>query len=284
MGGATEVRVLREEHIPQVLRLTALENWGYNEADVRRLIHLEPGGCFVAIAEDRVAGLVVTATYGPLAWLGAVIVKPELRGRGLGTELINRALAYLEGKSVETVRLNSYLSVIPFYVRLGFRKEFEIIRFQGKPRGVGRGKATVVKAADLEALGKFDESLFGVPRGRLLQLLHSEFPKTFLISKVGDTPRGYIVGHLSEGHCEVGPWVAHPRTPIVAADLLRALVSKAKAKRYGLTVPTQNPAAVAIAKAFGFGETLVTMRMYRGKYLQGEDVKGIFALAGLEKG
>jgi hypothetical protein len=78
----TRVRRLEERDIDAAVALTDLEAWGYTPADFRRLLDLSPQGCFAAELDGRVVGVLTTTAYGPLAFLGAVIVAPDLRGTG----------------------------------------------------------------------------------------------------------------------------------------------------------------------------------------------------------
>src|SRR5438309_7525226 len=126
-----KVRRLDEHDIRAAIALTDLENWGYTRADFVRLLTLSPEGCFVVEANGRVVGVLTTTTYDGLAFLGAVIVAPELRGKGVGKEMMEAALVHLRRTGVRTVRLNAYLNAIPFYERLGFHREYEVIRWHG---------------------------------------------------------------------------------------------------------------------------------------------------------
>src|SRR6267378_5779049 len=114
MEGA-RVRTLDRADIDAAIALTNLENWGYTQADFLRLLALSPEGCFVAESNGRVVGVLTTTTYDGLAFLGAVIVSPELRGKGVGKTMMEATLDHLRSTGVRTVRLNAYLNAIPFY-------------------------------------------------------------------------------------------------------------------------------------------------------------------------
>ena len=119
----SRVRRLEYRDIDDAIALTDLEAWGYTRADFRRLLALSPDGCFAAELDGRLVGVLTTTTYDGLAFLGAVIVRPDLRGKGVGKQMMEVALDYLRSHGVETVRLNAYLRAIPFYERLGFHGE-----------------------------------------------------------------------------------------------------------------------------------------------------------------
>src|SRR6267143_2519540 len=134
----TRVRTLDRGDIDAAIALTNLENWGYTQADFLRLLTLSPQGCFVAEANGRVVGVLTTTSYGGLAFLGAVIVSPELRGKGVGKLMMEATLEHLRSTGVRTVRLNAYLNAIPFYERLGFQREYEVVRWHGPSRSGDR--------------------------------------------------------------------------------------------------------------------------------------------------
>ena len=72
------------------MKLKEAAGWNQTEADWRRLIKLEPNGCFAAIENDRLVGTTTTTTYGDeLAWIGMVLVDPQHRRRGIATQ-VNR--------------------------------------------------------------------------------------------------------------------------------------------------------------------------------------------------
>src|SRR2546428_10913003 len=111
----TRIRRLEERDIDAAIALTDLEAWGYTREDFRRLLALSPNGCFAAERDGRVVGVLTTTTYDGLAFLGAVIVAPELRGKGVGEELMGATLAHLEATGGRTLRLKAYLNPMPVY-------------------------------------------------------------------------------------------------------------------------------------------------------------------------
>jgi ribosomal protein S18 acetylase RimI-like enzyme len=281
----TEVRVLRKRDVSWAIRLTDLERWGYTRADFERLLALEPEGCFVALVGGKRAGITCSITYGKLAFIGAVIVHPDVRGKHVGEALMKSTLDYVDGKGVETARLNAYLNVVPFYERLGFRGEYENVRYHGNVRASGTPDAErPATPEDLPAIAHFDSFYFGAPRERLLARLLQEFPQHFLVARDEGGIRGYIVANADAGAVEIGPWVANPTLPDVAGDLLHGLLSRLGPTRIGLTAPTPNEHHERMAGELRLETAFRTLRMYRGRDAYHGLPKGIFALAGLEKG
>lgn len=229
-------------------------------------------------------GVLSTTTYGPLAFLGAVIVDPEARGKGVGRLLMHAALRHLASTRVQTVRLNAYMDVIPFYERLGFHREYEVVRWAGNVSGGERGPASPATVDDLDRLVSFDARFFGAPRKPLLQRLLQEYPKTFLVLSDGRQVLGYLVGAPYDHACEIGPWVVAPGHPAVSQNLFRALVAAVGTRDYAFSGPERNPELVAFAAGAGFQEAFRTLRMWWGQNLYPGNPTGIWAAAGLEKG
>jgi len=278
------VRKFEERDIDAAIALTNLENWGYTRADFRRLLALSPNGGFVAESQGRVVGVLTTTTYDRLAFLGAVIVHPELRGKGVGKAMMGAALDALTAAGVRTVRLNAYLHAIPFYERLGFHGEYEIVRWHG-PAMPGRMRAVrPARRGDLEAIARFDAPYFGANRLRLLDRLEAEFPSTFLVVEARGAIRGYIVGNPSGDSCEIGPWVVEPGDGSVASDLFHGVTLAAGTSELAFSGPARNGALLEFARPPRSEEAFRTLRMWWGLDDFAGEPKGIWALAGLEKG
>ena len=280
----TIVRRLREHDIEPAIALTNLENWGYTPADFRRLLALAPDGCFAAEVGGRVVGVLATTTYDGLAFLGAVIVSPELRGKGVGKMMMEAALDHLRSTGVRTVRLYAYLHAVRFYEGLGFHGEYEIIRWHG-PAAEGRFRGVrPVRTDDLERVAGMDATYFGANRRKLLTRLADEFPTTFLVAERAGRMRGFIVGNASGDTCEIGPWIAEPESGTVAQDLYRGLVGAAGAGEVAFSGPSPNEALLAFVRGVGYKEVFRSLRMWWGSNEFAGEPAGLWAVGGLEKG
>src|SRR5437870_774261 len=279
-----KVRRLDEHGIGAAIALTNLENWGYTRADFVRLLTLSPEGCFIVEANGRVVGVLTTTTYDGLAFLGAVIVSPELRGKGVGKQMMEAALEHLRSTGVRTVRLNAYLNAIPFYERLGFQREYEVVRWSG-PTTIGRARGVrPLRLDDLDGLARFDATYFGANRRPLLDLLAEEVPATFLVAESRGSIRGFLVGNPGGDTCEIGPWVVAPENGAVAGDLYRGLVAAAGTPDVAFSGPSPNEALREFGRDQRFEEVFRALRMRWGADEFAGDPRGIWALGGLEKG
>src|SRR2546426_4380027 len=262
----TRIRRLEERDIDAAIALTDLEAWGYTREDFRRLLALSPDGCFAAERDGRLVGVLTTTPYDGLAFLGAVIVAPELRGKGVGREMMEAALVHLRKTGVRTVRLNAYLNAIPFYERLGFHGEYEVIRWHG-PAGAGGERVRgvrPVRPADLTGLAQMDAKYFGANRQILFARLAEEFSGTFLVAERGGRLSGLIVGNPSGDSCEIGPWVVEPGSGRIAEDLYQALINSAGASEGAFSGPSRNPALLEFGHKTRFKEEVRALRMRGG--------------------
>src|SRR5947207_13435443 len=87
------IRRMRLQDLSAGMRLKELAGWNQTEADWRRYLNLQPDGCFVAELNGAAVGTVATSIFGSVAWIALVLVDPAVRGRGIGTALLNQALA-----------------------------------------------------------------------------------------------------------------------------------------------------------------------------------------------
>src|SRR5690349_5886839 len=129
-----EIRLMFESDIPAAMRLKEAAGWNQTEADWRRLLLLQPNGCFAAVKDGRVVGTTTTTIYDELAWIGMVLVDPQHRRQGIAAKLMNVALEYLNGK-VETIKLDATALGQPVYERFGFEVESEVERWAGASTG-----------------------------------------------------------------------------------------------------------------------------------------------------
>jgi len=284
MAGGVEVRTLAAADIPWAIALTDTESWGYTPQDFDRLHNLEPEGLLVAetTGGGRV-GLTVIVTWGPVAYIGAVIVDARRRGKHVGEALMRAALDLADARGVQSVRLNAYLNVIPFYERLGFQREFENVRFTGSAEGWGSPGVRLMRSDDLAAIADLDRTYFGADRGRLHARLLAEFPGTSLVVDDGGEIAAYAFGNTGADACEIGPCVGPPERPSVEDALVHAMFGIVSTP-CAFSLPALNVNGVEAARRMGLRETFRTMRMVRGSADFGGDPRSIFALAGLEKG
>jgi GNAT superfamily N-acetyltransferase len=271
--------VMREPDIGFATRLATEEEWGYLEEDFRRLIHFEPGGCFVAWQGGEKVGTVTTTSYGDYAFLGSLIVKKPARGTGIGEALLNHAIKYLLGKGVKTIELDGVFAAISLYRRLGFRDKYLSLRFEGEAAHHGDDVLPFGQEM-VDEVVTFDEETTGLSRRRIVRRLLEEFGDSVHVAQREGVTGYAVVRPRAAGHLAIGPWIAEDRS--VAEALLRSIINKNAGKVLAIGVPGPNRDAVRMLTREGFHYLEPSLRMYLGEETDYE--RNVYGIIAPEKG
>ena len=208
---APRTDLLAAADIPAAFALSTAEGWNQLPADWARLVRLEPAGCFAARDGDRLAGTVTTISYGGvLAWIGMMVVHPDLRGRGIGAALMRQAIGYARGLGIATIKLDATPMGRPLYESLGFVVESELERWQGTASPAdGRDQPELARPEELEPLYALDRAAYGADRSRLLASLAADAAGGPLAAaRDGAAPDGYALLRPGRTASYIGPIVA----------------------------------------------------------------------------
>src|SRR2546423_1791180 len=84
--------------IPAGLSLCRSAGWNQLSRDWELFLLMSPDGCCVGKDENKkVAGTVTTIRYEDhFSWIGMVLVDPERKRQGIGTQLLHEALKILD--------------------------------------------------------------------------------------------------------------------------------------------------------------------------------------------
>ncbi len=276
---ALRIRVMDEGDLPLGMKLKGMAGWNQTEDDWRRFLALSPDGCFVAeraVAPraspekggdglDREAvGTAVACVFGPVGWIAMVLVDPGHRGQGIGTRLVERAIDYLEGCGVRSIRLDATPLGRPVYQKLGFRPEYELARWEGMaPGGRRQGRTRRAEDFELEAIARLDQSGTGTPRYRLIEHLFRQQPGAMHVVEGADGLLGYATWR--EGACArfIGPAVSAVEE--AGQWLVDAMLAACVGRRVFVDIPWDNLTATRWAENRGFVVQRPLMRMVRGE-------------------
>jgi len=264
--------------------LTETVGWNYSLSDFERLLYYEPEGCFVVKQNGEPVGIVTTTTYGKLAWVGSLIVLEHYRGKGVGSELMKHAISYLKTKGVETIRLDAASKAIPLYKRLGFKEEYDSLRFIGAGRELICRKVSKMENEDLESVVHLDTRFFGANRERVLRRVYKDFQDLCFVSFTDEKLTGYIMAKRGINEIKVGPWICDPKHTEIAEELLKAILNEAKGMKIWVGIPSGNKKSVNILKKHGFVDQPKSIRMYYGKLGYVGLINGVFGIGAPEKG
>ena len=204
-----EIRLLFESDIPAAMKLKEAAGWNQTEDDWRRLLRLEPAGCFAAIKDGELVGTTTTTTYNDdLAWVGMVLVDPQRRRQGIATKLMETALDYLKGR-VATVKLDATPQGKLVYEKFGFQVESMVERWSGKieSRSIDRSGEMLSLELRRELLA-LDERAFDADRSTLVDSLIDDSLVPPVLKRSGDGKlSGYGLARRGTKANYIGPVV-----------------------------------------------------------------------------
>ncbi len=256
------LRPMTPADIPAGMWLKEIAGWNQTRSDWERFLFASPHGCFVAEINDKVAGTAATISYeSRFAWIGMVLVDPGWRGQGIGTELLKKAIAHLDGCNIRCMKLDATPQGKPLYEKLGFVCEYELERWQlQRPPALGVETAANVLAEDML---EHDREIFGADRGALLRSIALEFPAFVLRARKSANLTGYCFGRSGALADQLGPWVAQDEPS--ARDLLDEFLLRSRREAIFVDAMRSSPWAIKLLRERNFQYVRSLTRMYRGR-------------------
>jgi ribosomal protein S18 acetylase RimI-like enzyme len=255
------LREMTFDDIPAGMRLKEIAGWNQTRGDWERFLSASPEGCFVAETDGEVVGTAATISYeGRFAWIGMVLVDPARRGQGIGTKLLEKAIEYLQGCGIPSMKLDATPQGKPLYEKLGFVSEYEIERWQLKR--VPAADATVEAGTVTEEILDQDREIFGADRSALLRSIALEHPALVLQTRRQGKLTGYCFGRRGALADHLGPWVAQDESS--ARDLLDEFLLRSRGGRVFADGIRNSPWAMKLLRKRGFLFSRSLTRMYRG--------------------
>jgi len=191
----------RPEHLDGALRLSRQANWPHRLEDWQLALGLSSG--LVALGADSatVLGTILITPYKQdLATINMVIVDETARGRGLGRQLMEAAIALAGSR---TLRLVATSEGLPLYQKLGFCPTGTIVQHQGPLLQVmPPGNVRPAEPLDMLEIIELDRRAFGGNREDLLLTLAKAGSLAVLANGLGVTGfaalrcfgRGEVIG------------------------------------------------------------------------------------------
>jgi GNAT superfamily N-acetyltransferase len=282
------IRAMSKPDIPAGLRLNQLAGWNQTAADWNRFLEASEGGCFVVEDHAVVCGTATTISYeNRFAWIGMVLVDPRHQKRGIGTQLLNKTIEYLEQQDILTMKLDATPQGQPLYAKLGFVAEYEIARWILKRptnpiASAADSSEMLLTDAQLEPIFKFDREVFGADRSFLLRSLRDSSPEFAIGAWSKTLPQGYAFGRQGYFADHLGPWVA--KSPWAAQQLLEKFMQRSSRDTLIVDCLPANSMAIELLRAHAFVHSRQLTRMFRGPNAHPGNPESQCAIVGPEFG
>jgi len=275
---------MRATDIDDGLRLCRVSGWNQVRRDWEQFLALSPNGCCVAAHEGQIVGTVATVRYGTrFGWIGMVLVDPAVRGRGIGTRLLDHSLALLS--DMPLVRLDATTAGHPLYLTRGFAEEGQINRLQGITSAPAQARPEGVRpmsSQDIGDVSALDELVFGANRIAMLRWMWQGAPGYAWVVERGGRVAGYTFGRHGHDFEHLGPIVAADDD--MAQELATACLGAHGGRSFVVDVPLGQPSLQQRLEALGFRYQRPLIRMARGAGAIPGDPSRQFAVLGPEFG
>ncbi|MBN2449267.1 MAG: GNAT family N-acetyltransferase [Lentisphaeria bacterium] len=241
-SGGIVLRRMRPSDLDACMELKALAHWNQLRQDWELFLGFHPEGCSVACCGSRVIGTVTTIDYGGrFGWIGMVLVHPEFRRRGVGTELLRAAMRDLA--RCRAIRLDATPTGKTLYDRLGFRDEAVLHRLDGpRPAAAAMGPipTTVepMRETDVEEVVQIDAPVFGACRAGVLRAWYRRTPDACFVQREGNAIQGYAMARPGAHFSTIGPVIAPALE--AARGLLTAVAARLPEAPVCVDVPSGN--------------------------------------------
>lgn len=263
-----QIDQFRHEDIDDFLALAAEESWICDRWEFEFLFRAFPHGCLVAKQGGIPVGFVTSIKYRASGWIGNLIVRAELRGKGIGTSLMKKALAVLSAAGAETVWLTASRAGKPIYEALGFVTVDVVNRWVGE--GI-EGKAPARETIPRAEILAIDQTGWGDRRDTIVDAVTSR-GRLFAV-------RGaFLVSQPCADGVQLGPWGGTDREALLLLD--DALAEAGRGTRVFLDAPIRNTGQTALLLGMGFSIQGSTLLMCRGE-TPAYAPERIFALASM---
>jgi len=250
-----------------LLGWAADEGWNPGLEDAERFWAADPDGFVeLRLGGEMVGGAAIVSYGGRFGFVGLFIVRPELRGGGLGRALWERMLQTLRGRLEPgaAIGLDGVIAMEGFYAADGFRTAHRHLRMAGIGAAAGDDNALrALNALPFELVAGLDRECFGFDRSGFLRSWIDPPGGLGLGLLENERLRGYGVARPCREGFKIGPLFAADGD--AAARILAGLGARTEGEPIFIDVPDVNPDALALTAGLGMHEVFACARMYLGE-------------------
>jgi GNAT superfamily N-acetyltransferase len=282
------IRQMNTNDLPLCRDLVRQAGWNQTDLDWLRAIKLAPAGCFVAEIDQTAVATTTTCCFEGVGWIAMVLVDKNHRGAGIAQSLVTHAILHIENMGIQCIRLDATAMGQGLYEKLGFRTEYDVIRYVG----IGKPALNFAQTQSLQRLypnhpviselTTLDRNITGTNRRAFISNLIENDNTPFYYQS---SEQGLIIGYSGsrEGTtaCQLGPAVA--LTNEAGQTVLNRLATDFTGQKCYIDIPAPNISAIKWAQVNGFTEQRRFVRMYRGEKTP-DRPELIWASSGPEKG
>jgi ribosomal protein S18 acetylase RimI-like enzyme len=256
------IRPMRTDEIALGVDWAAAEGWnpGLNDAPCFATVDAE--GFLIGELDREPLATISCVNYDDrFAFLGFYIVRPDLRGRGLGWRIWQAAIAHAGAR---TIGLDGVVAQQDNYRKSGFRLAYRNVRYGGRVAAPDAEARPLTPLADvpLATIAADDAKVFPAPRENFLRTwigTHGHIGRALM--RDGALAAWGVIRPCRESF-KIGPLIADDRA--AAEAVLDALITAAGEGDVYLDVPEPNREAQALAQSRGLRPVFETARMYTG--------------------
>ena len=261
------VRQLTRNEVDMAVEWAALEGWNPGLHDAEAFWAQDSDGFWGAELDGELVGCASAISYdGAYGFWGFFIVKPEFRGRRIGSLIANTTISALRERLAPgaAVGLGGVFDQQAYYASLGFTYSHRNLRMEAIAQPVGEPEHDLVplSSVPVDSLARFDTEHFGVARPRFLEKWVSPADGLALAAIDGNEVLGAGVIRRAQSGWKVAPLFAHSAE--VAESLLNALSAHAAGDPMSVDVPEINSAAMEMADRREMRQVFGCARMYYG--------------------
>lgn len=260
------LRPLSRDEFDTAVEWAAAEGWnpGLNDAEV--FWNTDPEGFVGAEYHGELVATGSIVSYGGrFGFMGLFIVRPGLRGQGIGTRLWFHRRDQLLGRlrPGAAIGMDGVFNMQEWYAKGGFTFSHRNLRMEGTG-SAARPDPRIVELATLpfDEVAAYDLPCFGCGRQGFLRDWIAMPNARALGYLKNDKLAGYGVIRRCRAGFKIGPLFAD--TAEIARDLFDALADAAAGEAVFLDVPENHADAMDLASRAGMTEVFGCARMYHG--------------------
>jgi hypothetical protein len=260
MSRDLRIRAMRPDDLNMAADWAAAEGWNPGLADTSCFTVIDPAGFLIGEYEGKPAAIISSVNYDDtFAFLGFYIVRPDLRGRGLGLTIWRAAIAH---SAPRIIGLDGVVAQQDNYRKSGFALAYANVRYGGTLAGThGRHETVPLQDVPFDIIAADDARCFPADRPAFLRAWTAAPGHVGRALLRDGALAGWGVIRPARAGRKIGPLYARDRHS--AETVFSALVGSEGGEVF-IDVPEVNPAAVDLAVGAGLEPRFETARMYTG--------------------